>query len=198
MMMTWMEKGGPIMGLLLVCSVLALTIVAERFFYWLEMRRRRDPARVQEVIALFEQEGREAARALAGRLQDPAARVLEQGLISPAGFASGAMEAQARDEIRRMRRYLGVLETLITLAPLLGIFGTITGIIHAFGFLGSAAIPDPRSVASGIAEALLTTAGGLTVAILTIPPYHYFCSKTEQAAHDVERQATRLEALLHR
>lgn len=94
-----------------------------------------------------------------------------------------------------MRRYLGVLDTTITLAPLLGIYGTITGMIRAFGFLSRSGLPDPQLVASGIAEALITTAAGLTIAILAIPPYNFFASKTEEMAHDIERHATALELL---
>ena len=94
-----------------------------------------------------------------------------------------------------MRRYLGILDTMITLAPLLGIYGTITGMIRAFGFLSRAGLPDPQLVAAGVAEALITTAAGLTIAILAIPPYNFFASKTEEMAHDIERHATALELL---
>jgi len=105
------------------------------------------------------------------------------------------LEAQAKQELGPMRRYLGVLDTMITLAPLLGIYGTITGMIRAFGFLSRAGLPDPQLVAAGIAEALITTAAGLTVAILAIPPYNFFAAKTEEIAHEIERSATALELL---
>lgn len=193
-----MARGGPVMYPLLACSILALTVITERFLFWLNLRRQRDPEGVQRILGLV-QEGRvQDSLAQGRRLQDPVARVLVHGLEHWPGSVSGALESQAQEEVRQMRRYLGVLDTVITLAPLLGIYGTITGIIRAFGFLGAAAVPDPRSVASGISEALITTAAGLTIAIFSVPPYNFFSSKTEELVHDVERQATQLELLVQR
>ena len=97
------------------------------------------------------------------------------------------------EEIKRMKRYLPVLDTLITAAPLLGILGTVIGIIHSFDMLGRAGIQDPQAVTSGIAQALITTAAGLLIAIFTLFPYNYFMSKVEKAASRIEKYATSLE-----
>ena len=185
--------GGPVMYPLLVCSVIALTVVTERFFFWMKLRRDRDPSQVQRILDLVQQGKVPQALEWSRSLKDPVARVLTKGLEHWPDFVSSALEAQVQEELRPMRRYLGILETMITLAPLLGIYGTITGIIRAFGFLSHAGIPDPQLVAAGIAEALITTAAGLTIAILSIPPYNFFAAKTEEIAHDIERQATGLE-----
>jgi biopolymer transport protein ExbB len=104
-----------------------------------------------------------------------------------------AMEAAASDEIQRMRRLLGVLDTMITVAPLLGIFGTVIGIITSFEILGASGIEHPQAVTAGIAQALITTASGLGIAILSVFPYNYFNSKAENAALDIEKYATSLE-----
>lgn len=198
MLIEWMEKGGPVMVPLLIVSVVALTVVAERFLFWLELGRNQNPAGLQRILDAASAGRIEESVALGQRLQHPVARVLVRGLEQAGGSVSSALELQVQEELRLMRRNLGILETLITLAPLLGIYGTITGIIRAFGFLAGAGIPDPQLVAAGIAEALITTAAGLTIAILAIPPYNFFSAKTEQVAHEVERHATHLELILQR
>ena len=104
-----------------------------------------------------------------------------------------AMETAATDEIKRMRRHLGVLDTMITVAPLLGIFGTVIGIITSFEILGSSGIEHPQAVTAGIAQALITTASGLGIAILSVFPYNYFNSRAENAALSIEKYATSLE-----
>jgi biopolymer transport protein ExbB len=86
-----------------------------------------------------------------------------------------------------------VLDTMITVAPLLGIFGTVLGIITSFEMLGSAGIENPKAVTAGVAQALITTATGLSIAILSVFPYNYFNSKVERAALDIEKYATSLE-----
>jgi biopolymer transport protein ExbB len=104
-----------------------------------------------------------------------------------------AMESAAAEELRRMQRFTGVLDTMITVAPLLGIFGTVLGIIDSFEILGAAGIADPRAVTGGIAQALITTAFGLGIAILSVFPFNYFNSRVEEAAHQIEQYATSLE-----
>ncbi|MGA6926326.1 MAG: MotA/TolQ/ExbB proton channel family protein, partial [Desulfosarcina sp.] len=99
----------------------------------------------------------------------------------------------AADEIARMRRYMGVLDTIITVAPLLGIFGTVIGIIASFDMLGSGGIEHPEAVTTGIAQALITTASGLGIAILTVFPFNYFNARIERAARFIEKYATSLE-----
>ena len=88
---------------------------------------------------------------------------------------------------------MSILDTLITVAPLLGIFGTVTGIIHSFDVLGTSGIENPHMVTAGIAEALITTAAGLGIAIFSIFPYNYFNSRVESAAIAIEKYATSLE-----
>lgn len=94
------------------------------------------------------------------------------------------------------RRYLPILDTVITLAPLLGLLGTITGMISAFGIVSEAGLGQPHAITGGIAEALIATATGLLIAIMTLIPYNYFRSKVEQLTDVLEEQSTRLELLL--
>ena len=85
---------------------------------------------------------------------------------------------------------------MITLAPLLGLLGTITGMIGAFGIVSEAGLGQPHAITGGIAEALIATATGLLIAIMTLIPYNYLRSKVEQLTDLLEEQATRLELLL--
>ena len=86
-----------------------------------------------------------------------------------------------------------VLDTMITVAPLLGIFGTVIGIISSFDLLGSSGIEHPQAVTAGIAQALITTAAGLGIAIFSVFPYNYFNSRVQSAVISIERYATSLE-----
>ncbi len=84
---------------------------------------------------------------------------------------------------------------MITVAPLLGIFGTVLGIISSFEMLGTSGIADPKLVTSGIAQALITTATGLGIAIIAVIPYNYFNSRINHAIHIMEKYATSLEVV---
>jgi len=120
-------------------------------------------------------------------------RILVGGILHREFSMTKAMESAGADEIRKMRRYMGILDTMITVAPLLGFLGTVTGIILSFESLGSSVIEHPETVAMGIAQALITTAAGLIIAILTVFPYNYFNSRIEDAALSIEKYATSLE-----
>jgi biopolymer transport protein ExbB len=120
-------------------------------------------------------------------------KILVGGIVHREFSMVKAMESAAAEEIKRMRRYMGVLDTMITVAPLLGIFGTVIGIITSFELLGSSGIEHPEAVTAGIAQALITTASGLGIAILSVFPYNYFTARVENAALTIEQYATSLE-----
>jgi biopolymer transport protein ExbB len=108
------------------------------------------------------------------------------------------MESAAADEIYKMRRFMSALDTIITIAPLLGILGTVVGIIESFDMLGASGIEDPMAVTGGIAKALITTASGLTIAIVTVFPYNFFNARIERAAQIIEKYATSFEIMHER
>ena len=93
---------------------------------------------------------------------------------------------------------MAILDTMITVAPLLGIFGTVIGIITSFELLGAGGIEDPQAVTGGIAQALITTAAGLGIAILSVLPYNYFNSRVENAVLSIEKYATSLEIVFEK
>jgi biopolymer transport protein ExbB len=186
-------KGGLVMIPLLAASLFSLTVIIERFCFWRYLRKQEVDATVLSLVA----EGYlENAIQAASRSRHPVARVLQAGLMHKGHAASTAMEAAAQAELRRLRRYLPVLDTIITLAPLLGLLGTITGMISAFGIVSETGLGQPHAITGGIAEALIATATGLFIAIMTLVPYNYFVAKAEQCTNRMEEQATRLELLL--
>ena len=186
-------KGGPVMYPLLVCSVIVLTVVIERIFFWVGMDMRRNKQLVDDVLELCRHGDWESVRAKTKGSKDYIIRILVTGILHREFSMTKAMESAAADEIKRMRRYHSVLDTMITVAPLLGIFGTVTGIIISFEVLGTAGIENPQAVTAGIAQALITTAAGLGIAIFSVFPYNYFNSRIENAVLAIEKYATSLE-----
>ena len=185
--------GGPIMYPLLACSILVLTVIIERLLFWITVDMNRNMKLIEDVLELCRQGDWEAVRTSVSGSKDFIIRVLVSGILHREYSMSKAMEATAAEEIRNMRRYMSVLDTMITVAPLLGIFGTVIGIITSFEALGTAGIDQPQAVTAGIAQALITTATGLGIAILSVFPYNYFNSKVEKAVLNIEKYATSLE-----
>jgi biopolymer transport protein ExbB len=188
-----LAKGGLVMIPLLTASVISLAVIIERFMFWRRLRKRENDT----IILQFVEAGNvEQAQKLANESRHPVARVLLAGLeyrqLSPAT----AMEATAQAELRRVKAYLPILDTIITLAPLLGLLGTITGMISAFGIVSETGLGQPTAITGGVAEALIATAAGLSIAIMTLIPYNYFRSQVEQLTERMEEQASRLELFL--
>jgi biopolymer transport protein ExbB len=192
-MVEFFIKGGPVMYPLLACSVIALTVVIERVLFWIREDLRRNQALVDKVLELCQKGDWDSVRAEARGSKDYVIRILVNGILHREFSMTKAMETAAADEMKRMRRFLGILDTMITVAPLLGILGTVTGIITAFNLLGAAGIEQPQLATTGIAQALITTAAGLFIAIPSIIPFNYFNSRTEEAALNIEKYATSLE-----
>ncbi len=197
MMFDLFQKGGMVMYPLLACSLVSLTVILERSLFWIRQKRQAEDSLVNDLLELARLKKYEEIRTRTQHASDYVVKVLVCGLVHREYSLSKAMEMAALEEIKRMKRYLPVLDTMITAAPLLGILGTVIGIIHSFDMLGKAGIQDPQAVTSGIAQALLTTAAGLLIAIFTLFPYNYFMSKVEKAAVRIEKYATSLE-IVHR
>ena len=186
-------RGGPVMYPLLACSILVLTVIIERLLFWTTVDLSRNRQLIEDVLELCRQGDWEAVRDRVSGSKDFIIRVLVSGILHREFSMTKAMEATAAEEIQNMRRYMGVLDTMITVAPLLGIFGTVIGIIASFEALGTAGIDQPQAVTVGIAQALITTAAGLGIAILSVFPYNYFNSRVEKAVLNIEKYSTSLE-----
>jgi biopolymer transport protein ExbB len=188
-----LAKGGPVMIPLLACSIVALAVVVERLAFWW---RQGDQGPALRALELAERGKLDEALEVARRAQGPTARMVAAGLAERPGTATAAMEAAAQAEIGPLRSYLPVLDTIITLSPLLGLLGTVTGMIAAFGILSTTGMNQPTAITGGVAEALIATAAGLAIAIATLVPYNYFTARAEQAMDAMERLVTRLDVAL--
>jgi biopolymer transport protein ExbB len=186
-------KGGPIMYPLLGCSIISMTVIIERVLFWIREDMRRNQTLVEQVLELCRVGDWESVRKKTLGSKDYIIRILVSGILHREFSMSKAMETSSADEVKRMRRFLGVLDTMITVAPLLGIFGTVLGIITSFEMLGTAGIEHPQAVTAGIAQALITTAAGLGIAIFSVFPYNYFNSRVENAVLAIEKYTTSLE-----
>lgn len=139
-------QGGLVMIPLLASSVIALTVVIERLYFW---RRLRSQAVVSRILALVAEGDLPQAAQEASTSRHPVARVLGAGIASKHLLPGAAMQAAAQAELSQARRYLPVLDTVITLAPLLGLLGTITGMISAFGIVSEAGLGQPHAITGG-------------------------------------------------
>lgn len=192
------QSGGPVMWPLLGCSILALAVILERCLFWFSSLKNRTRGLAAEILDLASKGDWEVIRQRTANSRDYVIRVLVSGILHREYDMGRAMEAEAESQISRMQRFMGMLDTMITVSPLLGIFGTVLGIITSFKMLGMAGLDDPRAVTGGIAQALITTAAGLGIAIMSVFPYNYFNSRIEKAAHEMEKYATSLELTYER
>ena len=193
-----LRSGGPVMWPLLACSLAVGTVVIERALFWIGLEQHRNRKLMDEVLSLAETGQWEEIKVKTAGCQDHVIRVLAVGIMHRDYDMGKAMEAEAGRMYQQMSRFMPVLDTMITLAPLLGILGTVLGIISSFNMLGESGLADPRLVTSGIAQALITTATGLTIAIIAVIPYNFFNTRINRAVHVMEKYATSLEVVFER
>jgi len=181
---------------LLFTSIVALTVVSERLFFIMRERFKRQPRVVGKILAKVEAGDFEGAVQVGAESQDFVAATLVYALENRDKSVSEALLRAASWELKRFNRGLAILDTVITLAPLLGLLGTVTGMIHSFSLLGGAELGAPQAITGGIAEALIATAFGLSVAILALLPFNYLNARLEEARHDIQDAASHLELYL--
>lgn len=197
-MLQYFYQGGPVMYPLLFCSLLSLTVIIERVIFWVREKRYRDRSSLDRFMTLVEENNLDGAKEVAQLTKDFVIRVMVCGILHREFSLRDALQMRADEEIARMKRYLPILDTMITLSPLLGILGTVVGIINSFQMLGTLGVEHPQLITVGIAQALITTAFGLIIAIFSLIPYNYFLSKVEKAALEVEQYGTNLEIILEK
>jgi biopolymer transport protein ExbB len=189
------RKGGPIMWPILIVSIIGLTVVIERICWWTARWMRRDPKRIEKVFTAIETGDVAEASKLSRGSRDPVLRMMWNGLNHQHASLQGALQVAAGIEIKRAGRFLVVMDTLVTLAPLLGLLGTITGLIRSFSFLGNEELAV-QAVTGGIAEALIATACGLGIAIFALVPFNFFTSRVSNLEFELQTAATNLEVML--
>jgi len=191
----YFKQGGPIMWPILITGLVAVAVVGERTFWWIRESTRRDPATLEKIFGALENGDFAAAARLAKDSNDPIIRMSYHGLNHQHSSLQGALQVAAGVEIQRAGRFLTVMDTLVTLAPLLGLLGTVAGIFRTFLGIGNSELAVEK-VTGGIGEALIATMCGLGIAILALVPYNYFTQRTTQLQFELESAATNIEVMV--
>ena len=192
------KAGGWVMWPIILCSVAALAIIGERF--WSLQKKNVAPssllAQVQQLLTRNELE---PSHLTALRDSSPLGRILAAGLANrdhDREIVKEAVENAGRHIVPELERYLRSLGTIAAISPFLGLFGTVVGMIQMFAGIGQHGVGDPSIVAAGISTALITTAGGLVVAIPSLMFYRYFRGRVSELLIEMEQEAIKLVEIL--
>jgi len=184
---------------ILACSVIAVAIIVERF-WTLNHRAVTPPDLTEEVQKLIEKRDLNPARIKMIRENSPLGRILAAGLENGGSgryVMKDAIEEAGRHVVHELERFLNSLGTIAAITPLLGLLGTVIGMIKVFAAITSFGVGDPTVLASGISEALITTAAGLSVGIPSLMFYRYFKGKVNALTVNLEQEALRLVEIIH-
>ena len=192
----YFKKGGPIMWPLLLVSLLSVSVLLERLVFLSVEKRHRQPEVVENMMGALEKGEADGALQAGKASRDFVARCLTYALLHREKSLTEALTRASAQELVRFTRGISLLDTIVTMAPLLGLLGTVTGMISAFGMLGGAELSAPAAITGGIAEALIATTFGLGIAVTTLIPLNYLHARCEAARHEMEDATTNLELLL--
>ena len=182
---------------ILIVSLLVMATVIERVIFLIRYHRDRSPHTVREIFASVEHGRPDEAIRVGEKSSDSVASVVTAALRErDTSYTSALLSASSR-ELKKFNRGLPLLDTAITIAPLLGLLGTVMGMIRSFGLIAGE-LDAPAAITGGIAEALIATAFGLLVAIMALLPFNYLNARMEEARAELEEAGNRLEILLIR
>ncbi len=188
------KAGGPVMWPLIVLSVLAAAILLERL--WSLQERRIIPPELREKVWKLVETGQLTDRHISALAQNSAlGQILAAGLSNrnkPREFIKEAIEDTGRHVVHELERFLNMLGTIAAVSPLLGLLGTVTGIIVAFNAITHTGVGDPKVLSVGIGQALITTAAGLIVAIPSLMGYRYLRGRVDELVIAMEKEAMKL------
>lgn len=191
------KHGGPIMWPILLVSFLLITVAVERVIFIFRENGRRQPDLVDKMLERVEANDVAGAVDMGKKSQDFVARILVYALTHKEHSLGNAFTRAANQEMQRFSQGLPTLDTCITAAPLLGLLGTVTGMMRTFGALAGGDIGAAAgTVMDGVAEALIATAAGLFIAIIGLLPYNYLNARAEQAKQEVADASHALEILI--
>jgi len=191
---SFLSKGGIIMIPLLLCSIIGLMIVIEKFF-----SLRRNKILIPEIISVVDSinsnQDIKLATTICQKNKGPLPNVILTGLQNqtlPMDDIKEIINDEGRQQVRILERGLPILETVAGVAPLLGLLGTVLGMIKVFNVISTQGTGQASLLAGGISEALITTATGLFIGIPMLVAYYYFTSRAENFILDIEKYSTRL------
>ncbi len=194
------KAGGIVMVPLILCSILAAAITLERL--WTLRGRRVVPEELTDKVWRWvENRTLSDKQIMALQQHSPLGRVLAAGLANrnrDRSLMIEGIEDAGRHVAHELERYLGALSTIAAISPLLGLLGTVTGMIRTFKAITVAGVGNPTAMASGIAEALITTAAGLIIAIPALVAYRYLRSRVDTHVIEMEKEALKLVAAIDR
>lgn len=199
-MMEILRSGGPVMIPLAACSVLALAIIAERFWN-LREEKVLPPDEVTRLRHLIDEGEFERAEEFASSRPGPLNNILIAALEvrdAEREFIREVVRDAGRQEVPGLERYLGSLGTIASVSPLLGLLGTVLGMIRVFGIISQQGVGQADALAGGISEAMITTATGLAIAIPALAAYNYLVGKAEGLVLEIERLVLEMTKLLVR
>lgn len=188
------KAGGIMMGPIILASIIAAAIFLERL--WTLQAKRVLPGELTEKIWRWVEQGQIQDKHIAALQQNsPLGKILAAGLVNrhrERAVIREAIEDTGRHVVHELDRFIGALGTIASLSPLMGLLGTVFGMIRTFNAITVAGIGNPASLAGGIAEALITTAAGLTVAIPALIAYKYLRGRVQQLVVRMEKEAIKL------
>lgn len=191
--------GGWMMAPIIACSVLAMGILIERF--WILRKARVLPPRLtSQIWEWLKNNEMDQTRIQVIQDSSPLGRILAAGLINrdhSREIMKESIEDTGRHVAHELERFVGALSTIAAITPLLGLLGTVLGMIKVFTVITTSGVGNPGELAGGISQALITTAAGLSVAIPTLIFHRLFKSKVENLIVDMEEQALQLVEALH-
>ncbi len=193
------QAGGWVMIPILICSILSMGIIGERF--WSLQRQRVAPRGLVSQIYHWIKDNRlDKQRLNSLRNNSPLGKILAAGLLSKHSdreMMKASIQEASGQVIHDLERYLNTLATIAEITPLLGLLGTVTGIIRMFAAIGEVGLGNPMVLSSGLSEALITTAAGLIVAIPTFICYRYFRGVVEELILIMEQESLKLVEIVY-
>lgn len=191
-------KGGWLMLPIIACSVIALAIIGERF-WTLNSKKIMPEQMVSSIWTLHKAKQLDNARLKTLEASSPLGRVLASGLLNQGhgrNIMKESIEETGRQVVHELERYLNTLGTIASITPLLGLLGTVVGMINVFAAISAHGVGDPTVLADGISQALITTASGMTVAIPSLMFYRYFRGRVDELVIKMEDEAIQMVEMM--
>ncbi|MFT6624274.1 MAG: biopolymer transport protein ExbB [Cycloclasticus sp.] len=198
-MLDILMQGGWLMVPIIACSIISLAIIGERF--WSLSSKKINPSQlVSSVWKLHKANQLDKSRVQSLSVSSPLGRVLAAGIMNQSHgreIMKESVEEAGRQVVHELEKYLNTLGTIASITPLLGLLGTVIGMIKVFAAIMEFGVGDPSVLAGGISQALITTAAGLTVAIPTLMFYRYFRGRVDELVIKMEDEAVRMLEMMH-
>ena len=193
------RSGGPLMYVILLLAILGLAVVFDRLFYLMTKESENVEAIKEELIKAIKEDNIKEAIELCGTHKSSASKVLK-GVLKEVYYDDEAevslLEEKAREialeELPKLEKNMWLLSMAAQLSPLVGLLGTVTGMIMSFNIISQSGTGDPKALAGGIAQALITTAAGLIVAVPSVFSYNFLNKKIDNVLNSIEKSSVEL------